>query len=365
VQTYELKEAKLAIDWSSVAALACLGALQVAIGCACMMAGHVHLAATLIIEGCKDIYQAKLVANGMAFNWDAYVTQKAITAAITIGTMGAEHFLSKVGLMTASAGPVTENMISATLKIIGQRLVVGAAIDHLVDRSVAICLNELKDKIRHSINKEITSCINNRVGNEYVQLFSADEYRGENNAYNNIRVGTLKALEEHSNVVGNIASQIAKGVSHNQSASNIVQVLGGALQIGEIISEISKVGSLSDKISDRLADEINTGYQNITLESLLKNSQSLSRLSNQTLSQYDTHIHDIEQRLRGKYVSDKCMINQALVLPGGQHQGQAPHITAFINRPALYRDDDIALGLPYSRQLVASLKILRFYVGKG
>lgn len=94
---FDVKEVKPRRDlWGAVFMAVC-SLFQICVGIAFAISGHISLGATLIIESFKDGISFK-IALGEQFNWNEYFTNKGITAAITLITLGAEKLLDKLSI---------------------------------------------------------------------------------------------------------------------------------------------------------------------------------------------------------------------------------------------------------------------------
>src|SRR5690606_11626784 len=157
-QIFDVREVEPPVDTFAAIAVAVLGIAQIAIGLACISTGHIHLAATFIISGVSDAFKSIGIANGEKFKWNEYFTDKAITVAVAVISIGVEEMLAGLGIMKEPinsaaeiAKEVEKHGFTYGLKLVaeevGVRLLINKGLDWAADGAIKGAIAGFKDDI--------------------------------------------------------------------------------------------------------------------------------------------------------------------------------------------------------------------------
>ena len=270
IQIFDVKEVKPPVDYFSAIAVGVLGVIQMALGVMAVCAGQFSFGLGLFSSGVGDISKAFAIAGGAEFSWKDYVTEKAVTAAIIVVTMGVEVGLEKLGVAGFVGAPTPEKLsVGAALT----ELAIGTAAILAVDKGFSLLEQkqakniekEFRDDIEKEVEKKVGNCFaKDHVKEQLALLLAIDKLNGNHDNYNAIKSLSDKAVKQKQNalqsVVGSVLSKIASKASEAKGASMASVVLKGAdltykaFNIGDCLDKIS---TITKKICGNIEAQIN------------------------------------------------------------------------------------------------------------
>jgi len=254
--------------WGTVF-MAIAGIVQIGIGVLCAMSGNVSMGASLIVDGFRDCLSASAAGKG-DFDWKGYFTAKGINIAVQLCSIGSKGALNKLGVKFGGTEATkelvkhgSEELIKETLKEIGKKVLVGAAIDKIANKGTKIVLSEFNDKLRDHVAQSVREILETDSAG-FKRLLMIDNFNGNNNHLNSIVKSGFEALRSKQSIIATIASQTMSQVSgtmlkdSSNIATKIIGAAGHLTKVASIGSSMTKISEVTSKVQDKIHSKISS-----------------------------------------------------------------------------------------------------------
>ena len=258
-QIFDVKEVSPPIDYATAAIVGALGVIQIAIGVVCAFSGNIGMATSFVLSGIDDIGKAVSIAQGGAFSWKDYVTEKGIRIALALACMGAEKLASSLGIeMFKSAALTSANPLADLALTVGTTIAANKAVSWVEDRAVKNIEKELRDKITNQVRKGVDKCFSvASFRDDLTLLFALDELHGDNKNCLEIQKTISRALAEHAKLVQTLMKstldKLASSANVDPMATTVVRLANTASKAINIVNVVDKISKLTEKICSKVS----------------------------------------------------------------------------------------------------------------
>ncbi|MEM7382778.1 MAG: tetratricopeptide repeat protein [Bacteroidota bacterium] len=275
-------EARQPVPYRSITAVACIGLVQISVGC--YLASYSFGAAApisqkLIFEGVTDLINAGSSSFSGDLSWDAWGKGKAISYAVSLGSAGVGYGIAQIkeaqvvaqtaaktleGVKTAVQNPGRWNTVigrqglQVAAKRVGIELGKGIAkecanvlIDYGIDTTLVPAIEQ---KVLKQVTKQITEALEK---NDLVIELLAQDVKNQNNDWQDrlIQEGLTLLEPKKNNEWREISQAIAEGIASNQVQS-IALILKGT----KMAFASQKICTMTDNFLKKFDQQIITSY---------------------------------------------------------------------------------------------------------
>ena len=267
ITIFDVREVEPRVDLLNAVIVGAFGIIQIAVGAyvglACSFTGSMAVATSLIISGISDIGKAINIAGGEAFAWNSYITEKAITASVTLAVIGIAQVATflKVPLLDPASMMGVPTAKAALLVNVASQL----AVNKLVDIAEHQAARNIEKEYRQQIIKEVSNSVNNGLDREEVRndlstLLALDALHGDNKNFLAIQRFVCEALDRkesaYKRVFGGVISQLGAKSDSTSIAGTVLKVGSVGYRLTNIASAVGELSNITDKLCEDIAAHI-------------------------------------------------------------------------------------------------------------